>query len=119
MQELQKGQKQDFIMTTISDMVLAGGVTLLIHPVCLLCPDKLSNAALVPSKLLRQLKTKHPQHKVKDVEYFRRLKEQNEKQRWHAFICVEAQEASFLVAELVAKTKNSHTIAETLPKGCT
>ncbi|XP_067122763.1 zinc finger BED domain-containing protein 5-like, partial [Centruroides vittatus] len=72
----------------------------------------------MPSKLKRHLSTKHSSLLNKDVNYFRRLLEQNRKQA--AFmtttVCVsdKVQEASYKVAELIVKAKKPHTIAETL-----
>ena len=39
-------------------------------PVCLICNSKLSNEAMKPSKLLRHIKTKHPELKDKPLELF-------------------------------------------------
>ena len=43
-------------------------------PLCLICKSKLSNEAMKPSKLLRHMKTKHPEIKDKPLEF---LKEGN------------------------------------------
>ena len=87
-------------------------------PVCLVCRETLANAAMVPSKLARHLETKHPAHQNKDIEYFKRLKTQNTTQSERMLstvrVCEKAQKASFLVAELLAKSKKPHTLAESL-----
>lgn len=87
-------------------------------PECLVCREKLLNGVMVPSKLKRHLDTKHHGLSSKDIEYFKRLKAQNVKQNQQMMSCVcvseKAQEASFLVAELTAKSKKPHNIAESL-----
>ena len=49
-------------------------------PLCLVCRCEISNESLLPSKLSRHLKSKHPYLQGKDLSYFKRLLEQNRKQ---------------------------------------
>ena len=73
---------------------------------------------MVPAKLKRHFSTNHSHLSNKTVDYFRRLLDSQQKQRKvfkrKVTISDKAQEASYLVAELVAKKMKSHTIAKSL-----
>ncbi|XP_063785805.1 zinc finger BED domain-containing protein 5-like [Pseudophryne corroboree] len=94
------------------------------RPECLVCGEKLANQAMVPSKLKRHLHTKHSHLCKKPIEYFNRLLAEQKRQakQWAKITTVsdKAQEASYAVAEIVAKKMKSHTIAESviLPACC-
>ena len=85
-------------------------------PVCLVCGETLSNEAMVPSKLKRHLTTKHPSVSQKSVMYFSRILEGEKKTAVRMVkrmtIGDTALEASFKVAELIAKKKKPHTLGE-------
>ncbi|KAJ4926793.1 hypothetical protein JOQ06_014539 [Pogonophryne albipinna] len=73
---------------------------------------------MVPSKLKRHLETKHPFHvQTRNLAYFKRARDLNQRQQDRLLDCVKvsekAMEASYMLAELIAKQKKPHTIAET------
>jgi len=88
------------------------------NPECIVCGDKLSNEAMVPSKLKRHFRTKHGQLSDKHIDYFKRLLSCRSKQALRftkkVTISDKAQQASFLVAEIVAQQSKPHTVAEKL-----
>ena len=88
------------------------------HPECVICREKLVNANMVPSKLKRHLETKHPFHVERNLAFFKRASDLNQRQQACLLDCVKvsdkAMEASYMLAELIAKQKKTHTIAETL-----
>jgi hypothetical protein len=88
------------------------------QPLCVICGEVLSNQAMVPSKMMRHLETKHSNLQGKNRTYFEQLLSDHKKQS-QMFSKVrlandKAQEASFHVAKLVAKTMKPHTIVESL-----
>jgi len=84
---------------------------------CIVCGEKLSNDAMVPSKLKRHL-TKHPDESFKARLYFERLLNSNKRAASsmvkRVTISNKALEVSFKVAELIAKNMNSHVIGKKL-----
>ena len=87
-------------------------------PKCVVCGEILSNEAMNPSKLMRHLSTKHSNLTKKPAEYFKTLLSSQIEQS-KTFVkkvktSTQVQEASYLVAELIAKEMKPHTIGETL-----
>ena len=76
----------------------------------------MSNESMLPSKLSRHLKSKHPHLPGKDLSYFKRLLEQNRKQasifESKMTVSKKAQIASSEISEMVAQNLQSHTLAE-------
>ena len=68
----------------------------------------MSNESMLPSKLSRHLKSKHPHLQGKDLSYFKRLLEQNRKQasvfKSKTTVSEKAQIASLKISEMVAQT---------------
>ena len=90
------------------------------NPHCVLCGEQLANQAMVLSKLIRHLKTKHSTYSGKDKDFFQRILSQNKKQKHFMkstfTISEKAVEASYHVAKLIARQKKPHTIGEELIK---
>ncbi|GFX11222.1 BED-type domain-containing protein [Trichonephila clavipes] len=78
----------------------------IVVPECVICGFKLSNSAMVPSKLQRHLVTNHPSLSTKDKSYFERSLSSKIKQVkvFEKQVCVseKAQVASYEIAELIA-----------------
>ncbi len=81
-------------------------------PLCIVCGKKLANTAMAPAKLKRHFTPNHSHLSNKTVGYFRRLLDSQQKQRKFSekkvTISDKAQEANYLVDELVAKKMKSH-----------
>ncbi|GFY15012.1 SCAN domain-containing protein 3 [Trichonephila clavipes] len=88
----------------------------IVVPECVICGFKLSNSAMVPSKLQRHLVTNHPSLSTKDKSYFERSLSSKIKQVkvFEKQVCVseKAQVASYEIAELIAVNLKSHNLAE-------
>ena len=73
---------------------------------------------MVPSKLQRHLRTKHGSLSDKHIEYFKRLLNSRNKQVStfvkKVTVSDEAQNASYLIAKIVAQQSKPHTVAEKL-----
>ena len=85
-------------------------------PLCLVCRDKLSNESMVPNKLKRHFTSKHGHLSEKPVEYFIQLSKFLKKQSItftkRMKTSEKAQEANYLVTQIIAKNKEPHTTAE-------
>ena len=85
-------------------------------PLCLVCGCEMSNESMLPSKLSRHLKSKHPHLQGKDLNYFKRLLEKNRKQasvfKSKTTVSEKTQIASLEISELIAQNLKSHTLAE-------
>jgi hypothetical protein len=88
----------------------------LVVPECIICGLKLSNSAMVPSKLLRHLMTNHPSLSSKDKNYFQTyyLTKAKQGKNFKKQLCVseKAQFASYEIAELIAMKLKPHNLAE-------
>lgn len=88
------------------------------RPQCVVCGDVLSNESMKPAKLIRHLKTKHPEIETKPIDFFQRkkLKFKIQKNSFTDSFSVDKSlvKASYLVALRVAKCKKPYTIAEDL-----
>ena len=85
---------------------------------CSLAHVQIDSTGMVPSMLSRPFVTKHSQLQDKNLNYFRRLLEQQSKQKT-AFqklltVSEKAQAASYNVAEMIAQQTRSHTLAESI-----
>ena len=87
-------------------------------PNCIVCGEKLSNEAMVPSKLKRHFLSKHQHLQGKSDEYFKRLINQQTQQATQferkLKVSDKALLASYKVAEIVAQQMKAHTIAKSL-----
>ncbi|XP_029634971.1 protein FAM200B-like [Octopus sinensis] len=87
-------------------------------PLCTVCGEKLANSAMAPAKLKQHLTTKHPELSGKNEQYFKKELAFNKRQvsmfAKKFKLSDKGQEASYAVAEIVARKMKSHTIAETV-----
>lgn len=95
--------------------ICVGNTTLPI-PQCVVCGDQLSNASMVPNKLKRHLEMKHHSLMNKDAAYFKSLISNVNKaavlMEKRTKVSDRAMMASYKVAEIIAKSKKPHTLAE-------
>uniref|UniRef100_A0A8C7Y7X1 DUF4371 domain-containing protein n=1 Tax=Oryzias sinensis TaxID=183150 RepID=A0A8C7Y7X1_9TELE len=98
-----------FTVTTVGDEE---------RPVCLLCLKMLAADSMKPNKLRRHLKTLHPNHADKPLEFFQRKRAEycQQSSRFVSATSVNQRAllASYKVAYQIAQCKKPHTIAEEL-----
>ncbi|UYV84250.1 hypothetical protein LAZ67_X001669 [Cordylochernes scorpioides] len=86
------------------------------RPFCLICQKTLSNETMVPSKLLRHIETNHREQMNNPISYFENIRSSFQKQskKFKKFMTTsdEAQTASYMIAQLIARKKKAHAEAE-------
>ncbi|KAH6928942.1 hypothetical protein HPB50_021772 [Hyalomma asiaticum] len=103
-------------------------------PQCVLCGEVLALSSMVPTKLTRHPRTKHPSYQDKDIEFFETKKRHLESQSWiiqtrfgsaykvrlsfQLASSADAIKASYMLIYHVAKQMKPHTICETLLMPC-
>ena len=89
-----------------------------IAPLCVVCGQKFSIEAMVPSKLKRHCITNHSDLQTKTIVYFQRLLQANSRQRKlfqkAMTVSERAQLALYEVAEIIALKSNSHVLTESV-----
>ena len=87
-------------------------------PLCIVCGEKLASSAMAPAELKQHLTTRYLKLADKNEQYFRRQLTSNKTQKATLAkrfkVSDKAREASYAVAEIVAKKMQSRTIAETV-----
>ena len=73
------------------------------RPLCVVCGKQLANEAMVPSKLIRHLNTKHAVHAHKNKNYFRQMLSQNKKQECYMKLSFTVSEKALEVNYHVAR----------------
>lgn len=93
------------------------------RPQCVICATVLANDALKPAKLVRHLKSVHPNNCDRSREFFegklmnlKRMKLGHSGTRYA--LSEKTLAASFEISKLIAKSKKAHTIGESLIKPC-
>ncbi|UYV64181.1 ZBED8 [Cordylochernes scorpioides] len=85
-------------------------------PFCLICQKTLSNETMVTSKLLRHIETNHREQMNNPISYFENIRSSFQKQskKFKKFMTTsdEAQTASYMIAQLIARKKKAHAEAE-------
>ena len=85
-------------------------------PQCLVCGDILANESMLPNKLKRRLSTNHSNLITNPVEIFVQLLKSIKKQSLsftkRMKLSSKVQEARYLVAQIIARNKVPHSIAE-------
>ncbi|UYV85007.1 hypothetical protein LAZ67_X004235 [Cordylochernes scorpioides] len=85
-------------------------------PFCLIFQKTLSNETMVPSKLLRHIETNHREQMNNPISYFENIRSSFQKQskKFKKFMTTsdEAQTASYMIAQLIARKKKAHAEAE-------
>ena len=98
-----------FTVTTVGDEE---------RPVCLLCLKMLAADSMKPNKLRRHLKTLHPNHADKPLEFFQRKRAEYCQQSSRFVNATSVNQrallASYKVAYQIAQCKKPHSIAEEL-----
>ncbi|XP_031337243.1 zinc finger BED domain-containing protein 5-like [Photinus pyralis] len=93
------------------------------NPQCVMCSKILPNSSMAPAKLRRYLESVHQEFKDKNMEFFKRKRDELLKVQKFMFdsshtVNENATEASFLVSYQIVKAGEAHTIGETLIKPC-
>nr|XP_039256336.1 zinc finger BED domain-containing protein 5-like [Styela clava] len=87
---------------------------------CVICLQSLSNDALRPSRLQRHLRTKHSSLQNKPLAFFQTREESFKKMKivgeesFRQSSSAEVVEASYEIANMIARAKKPHNIGETL-----
>uniref|UniRef100_K7FJU0 BED-type domain-containing protein n=1 Tax=Pelodiscus sinensis TaxID=13735 RepID=K7FJU0_PELSI len=91
-----------------------------LRPMCVLCHEVLANESLKPTNLRHHLTQKHGEYESKTLDFFQnKLTEFKESKKIMMIMVTgsdntRAMEASYWVAQLIAKTGKPHTIGEEL-----
>ena len=94
-----------------------------VEDLCVLCMNVLRNDSLRPSKLKNHLEKIHPEHKTKDVNFFKRHEKGLKRLKLDSSGTFQTQSknvlrASYEVSLEIAKKKKPYNIGETLVKPC-
>ncbi|XP_035225125.1 zinc finger BED domain-containing protein 5-like [Stegodyphus dumicola] len=120
---IEKGKSENMTATIYNWVFILLGMSRNLNRFVLYVTKVLANSSLKPSLLRRHIETKHPTHKDKPLEYFKRKLADIKKCSLSSFLTSNedskmALKASFRVSYRIARFRQAHTIAENLIGPC-